>query len=151
MKKSLKNDLDIERLTAFAKNAMQDPQTRKAIGNAYAGSKDVFDKYFRDDRREGISKLARDQKAQDDLGDMVRSITKALDAGLSANKRRGRKVLMVLAGLIGLGVFVARRRQVDQIPAPPTPTQTPMTQSGVGPDGINGTQGTATHAEAGRS
>lgn len=145
MKKPLKSELDLERLTTFVKKAMQDPDTRQAIGNAYTGGRDVFEKYFRDDRRSGMSRLARDQKAQDDLGDMVRSITKALDSGLAANKRRGRKLLVAVAGLVGLGAFVMRRRKMAVVPDPAPAAQNPMTQAaGAEQESVNGTQEPAT-------
>jgi hypothetical protein len=62
-----------------------------------------------------VGRLARDPKLQNDVAALIRSTAGALDAGVSAGKRRARRrvfrFLLVGSALAALGVWLNKKRQ----------------------------------------
>ena len=73
----------------------------------------MYKRQAQEDAKSGLAKLARDAKAQEDVGALVRSVAQTIDTSLTRRSNRSllRRVGVLSAVAVAIGAVVARRRR----------------------------------------
>lgn len=115
-----------------AQRALKDPDVRRALTATAIQARELYDEVRRDSAHKLGSRLARDRRFQEDLGELVRNAAETVDQARAPKKRRLRRVILWV-GVIGGTAFVAfkflKRGADDDAPASSDP-------AGISPNGV---------------
>ncbi len=115
-----------------AQRALKDPDVRRALTATAIQARELYDEARRDSAQKLGSRLARDRRFQEDLGQLVRNAAETVDQARAPKKRRFRRVILWV-GLVGAATFVALKflKGRSEDAAPP-----PADAAGVSPNGV---------------
>lgn len=105
--------VDVDRFADVTRRALSDKKTRDAFAQTVAQGRATYARFAQEDAKSGLAKLARDAKAQEDVGALVRSVAQTIDTSLTRRSNRSllRRVGVLSAVAVAIGAVVARRRR----------------------------------------
>jgi len=127
LSKSLDQVVELSKAFApAAERALKDPELRRALTTTVIQARDLYSEARRDSAAKLGSRLARDRKFQEELGELVRNAAGTVDQARAPKKHRLRKALIWI-GSVGGAAFVivklVKRRNAqneDESAAPTT-------------------------------
>ncbi len=131
--KSLDQAVEFGRAVApVAQRALKDPEVRKALTATAVQARALYDDARRDSSAKLGSRLARDRRFQEDLGELVRNAADTVDQARTPKRHRFRRFLLWV-GALGGAAFVAVKFLKGRAPeGEPTATN----PASVSPNGV---------------
>jgi hypothetical protein len=110
--------VDVDRFAEVTRRALSDKKTRDAFAQTVAQGRATYARFAQEDAKSGLAKLARDAKAQEDVGALVRSVAQTIDTSLTRRSNRSllRRIGILSAVAVCIGAVVGRRRRRGTAP-----------------------------------
>jgi hypothetical protein len=108
----------------LVREALSDRKVRVAAGDTYEAGRRMYADVKGSDAKAIASRVARDERLQNEIAALVRTATKAIDTGIASGRRRMRRrivrSIVVGAGAILVAAAALKRKFVNH----PSPEQT---------------------------